>query len=118
LAVLNDRIQPPIKTQKQEELANLYTYAFTNNKVPHVFGDHYFAGLTYEYNGKYIERCNLESFKADLRKGIKKKGPLTGQIGVPNHLARGLGPATSPPDKGGGQASQPGCGHTLGVPAP
>ena len=48
LAVLNNQIRPPIKPQKEEKLANLITYAFTINKVPHVFGDYYFAGLIHE----------------------------------------------------------------------
>ena len=35
--------------KKEEKLANLITYAFTINQVPHVFGEHYFVGHKYEY---------------------------------------------------------------------
>jgi hypothetical protein len=37
---------------------------------------------------------------------------------VPNQRGRGPNPATSPPGKGGGQASQLGCRRILGAPAP
>jgi hypothetical protein len=49
LAVFIDQIRPPIKYQKGEKLANLVTYSFTINQVPHVFGDYYFAGHKLKY---------------------------------------------------------------------
>ena len=49
LAVSIDQIRPPNKSQKEEKLAILITYAFTINQVPHVFGEHYFAGHKHEY---------------------------------------------------------------------
>jgi hypothetical protein len=52
LVVLNDQIRPPIKTQKEEKLAILNTYAFTIDQVPHVFGEYYFAGHKYKYMGE------------------------------------------------------------------
>jgi hypothetical protein len=56
LAVFTDQIRPPIKTQKEEKLANLTTYAFTINQVPHVFGEHYFAGHKHEYMEDFTKR--------------------------------------------------------------
>jgi hypothetical protein len=56
LAVFTDQIQPPIKLQKEEKLANLITYAFTINQVPHVFGEYYFAGYKHKYIEDFIER--------------------------------------------------------------
>jgi hypothetical protein len=60
LAVFTDQIRLPIKTQKEEKLANLNTYAFTINQVPHVFEEHYFVG-----HQKAL-------FDADLRKEIRE----------------------------------------------
>ena len=51
LVVCIDQIRPPNKSQKEEKLAILITYAFTINQVPHVFGEHYFIG----HNHKYME---------------------------------------------------------------
>ena len=48
LVVLNDQIRPPIKTQKEEKLANLNTYAFTIDLVPYVFRDYCFGGHKYK----------------------------------------------------------------------
>jgi hypothetical protein len=39
-----------------EKLANLITYAFTINQVPHVFGEYYFAGHKHKYMGDFTER--------------------------------------------------------------
>ena len=49
LAVITDQIRPPIKTQKEEKLANFNTYAITINQVPHVFREHYFVGHKHKY---------------------------------------------------------------------
>ena len=49
LAVSIDQIRPPNKSQKEEKLAILITYAFTINQVPHVFGEHYFVGHKHKY---------------------------------------------------------------------
>jgi len=49
LTVFTDQIRPPIKTQKEEKLANLNPYAFTINQVSHVFEEHYFAGHKHKY---------------------------------------------------------------------
>ena len=57
LAIFNDQIRQPIKTQKEEKLAILNTYAFTINQVPHVFGEHYFAGHKHKYMEDFNERC-------------------------------------------------------------
>jgi hypothetical protein len=54
--VFTDQIRPPIKTQKEEKSANLNTYAFTINQVPHVFGEHYFAGHKHKYMETFTER--------------------------------------------------------------
>ena len=51
LAVITDKIIPPIKTQKEEKLVILNTYVFTINQLPHVFGEHYSVG----HKHKYIE---------------------------------------------------------------
>ena len=56
LAVLNNQTRPPIKTQKEEKLAILKTYAFTTNLVPHVFGGYYFAGHKHKCMEKFTER--------------------------------------------------------------
>jgi hypothetical protein len=56
LAVLNDQIRPPIKTQKEEKLVILNTYAFTIDLIPHVFGDYCFAGHKYKYMEEYTKR--------------------------------------------------------------
>jgi hypothetical protein len=37
-------------------LTNLITHAFTINQVPHVFGEHHFAGHKYKYMEDLIER--------------------------------------------------------------
>jgi hypothetical protein len=69
LAVLNDQIQPPIKTQKEEKLTILNTYAFTIDLVPHVFGDFCFAGYKY----KYMKRIHQKALSnADSCKGINR----------------------------------------------
>jgi hypothetical protein len=53
---------------KGEKLANLVTYAFTINQVPHVFGDYYFAG----HKHKYMEDFTKRRFpNTDLRKRDK-----------------------------------------------
>jgi hypothetical protein len=56
LAVFTDQIQPPIKLQKEEKLANLITYAFTSNQVPHVFGEYYFAGHKHKSMEDFTEQ--------------------------------------------------------------
>jgi hypothetical protein len=57
LAVFTDQIQLPTKLQKEKKLANLITYAFTINQVPHVFGEYYFAGHKHKYMEDFTERC-------------------------------------------------------------
>ena len=54
--VFTDQIQPPIKTQKEEKLIILNTYAFTINQVPHVFGEYYFVGHKHKYMEDFTER--------------------------------------------------------------
>jgi len=56
LAVLNNKIRPPIKTQKEEKLAILNTYAFTIGLIPHVFGGYYFAGPKHKCMENFTER--------------------------------------------------------------
>jgi hypothetical protein len=56
LAVFTDQIQQPTKLQKEEKLANLITYAFTINQIPHVFGEYHFVGHKHEYMEDFIER--------------------------------------------------------------
>jgi hypothetical protein len=56
MAVINDQIQLPTKVQKEEKLTILNTYPFTINQVPHVFGEHYFAGHKHKYMEKFIKR--------------------------------------------------------------
>jgi hypothetical protein len=56
LAVITDQIQPPIKLQKEKKLANLITYAFTINQVPHLFGVYYFVGHKHKYMEDFTER--------------------------------------------------------------
>ena len=56
MAVLNDQIRLPIKTQKEEKLAILNSYAFTIDLVPHVFGEYCFAGHKHKYKEKFNER--------------------------------------------------------------
>ena len=56
LAVSIDKIQPPNKSQKEEKLAILITYAFTINQVPHVFREHYFARHQHKYMEEFTER--------------------------------------------------------------
>jgi hypothetical protein len=53
--VFTDQIQPPTKLQKEEKLANLITYAFTINLVPHVFGEYYFVGHKHKYMEDFTE---------------------------------------------------------------
>jgi hypothetical protein len=69
LAVFTDQIRPPVKTQKEEKLANLTTYAFTINQFPHVFGEHYFVGHKHKYMEKFTER---RFPNADLHKGTRE----------------------------------------------
>ena len=56
MAVFTNQIRQPIKTQKEEKLAILNTYAFTINQVPHVYGEHYFAGHKHKYMEDFTER--------------------------------------------------------------
>jgi hypothetical protein len=42
--------------KKIRKLANLITHAFTINQVPHVFGQHHFAGHKYKYMEDFTER--------------------------------------------------------------
>jgi hypothetical protein len=67
LAVFIDQIQPPIKWQKGEKLANLVTYAFTINQVPHVFGDYYFCGSQTQIHVVFTKRRfpNIDLHKRD-----------------------------------------------------
>jgi hypothetical protein len=51
----------------------MHIYAFTINQVPHVFGDHCFAGLKHGYCGKYIKRHIPTRYNADMRNKINKK---------------------------------------------
>ena len=67
-AVFNDQIRPPIKTQKEEKLAILNTYAFTIDLVPHVFGEYCFATQT-QMHEKIHQKALSD---ADLRKGTIK----------------------------------------------
>jgi hypothetical protein len=46
----------PIKLQKGEKLTNVITHAFTINEVPHVFGEHHFAGHKYKYMEDFTKR--------------------------------------------------------------
>jgi hypothetical protein len=45
-----------LRFKKEEKLIILNTYAFTIHQVPHVFGEHYFAGHKHKYMEKFIER--------------------------------------------------------------
>jgi hypothetical protein len=56
LAVFTDQIWPLIKLQKDEKLENLIRHAFTIDQVPHVFGEHHFAGHKYKYMEDFTER--------------------------------------------------------------
>ena len=56
MAVLNDQIPPSIKTQNEEKVAILNTYAFTIDLVPHVFGGHYFTGHKHQSMTNFTER--------------------------------------------------------------
>jgi hypothetical protein len=53
-----------------------------------------------------------------VQKRINGESPPTQLPGPKHRCRRGPGPTTSPPTKGGGHASQPGCGRTLGAAAP
>ena len=68
MAVLNAQIRSPIKTQKEEKLTILNTYAFTIDQVSHVFGDHYFIGHKYKYMGEYTKKRFSMKRKAGMRK--------------------------------------------------
>ena len=61
---------------------------------------------------KINQKAQPKKRKADLRKGIKKKGPLTQTIWAPNHPRSSPGPTSSPPHKGDGERGWPRCGHT------
>jgi hypothetical protein len=56
LAVSTNQIQLPIKLQKEENLANLITYAFTINQVSHVFGEYYSADHKYKNMEDFTKR--------------------------------------------------------------
>jgi hypothetical protein len=54
--VLNDQIRPLIKTQKEEKLAILNTYAFTIDLVLHVFREYCFVGHKHKCMETFTER--------------------------------------------------------------
>jgi hypothetical protein len=56
LVIFIDQIQPPIKLQREEKLANLIIYEFTINQVPHVFEEYYFGGHKHKYMEDFIGR--------------------------------------------------------------
>ena len=52
-----------------------------------------------------------------MRKGNKQRSPPTRQDWAGHHRGSHLGPASNPPEQGGGKRGSPGCGRTLGAPA-
>jgi hypothetical protein len=54
--VFTNQIRLPIKLQKEEKLVNLITHVFTINQVPHVFGEHHFAGHKYKNMEDFTKR--------------------------------------------------------------
>ena len=118
LAVLNDHNRPPINIQNRRNKQTFDTYAFTFDIVPLVLEGIYFAGHTFEYKWKTKQKAQSKKRKVEMCEENKWKHPPTHQSWAEHHRGRALGPATSPPGKGRVQASQPGCGRTLGAPVP
>ena len=88
LVVCIDQIRPPNKSQKEEKLAILITYAFTINQVPHLFGEHNFVGTntnTWNYQKAL--------FDADSRKEARETPTIPTQNG---QNPMGQRPMTSP----------------------
>ena len=77
MAVSIDQIRPPNKSQKEEKVTNLITYAFTINQVPHVFGEHYFVGHNHIYGMTHRKAL----FDTDLRKGTRETPIKSTQLG-------------------------------------
>ena len=90
MAVFNDQIRSPTKVKK-EKLTILNTYAFTINQVPHVFGEHYFAGHKHKYIPTLI--CTKEQGRCPSNQFKQRKTPRECNPG----LAHGL------PGEGGGE---------------
>jgi len=118
LAVTNNNIRPTIIIQNRRNEHTFDTYACTIDLVPLVLEKTCFAGLIFEYKWKTKQKAQSKKRKVEMREENKWKRPPTHQSWAEHHRGRALGPATSPPGKGGGQASQPGCSRTIGVPAP
>jgi len=114
LATFTDQIQPPIKTQKDEKLAILNTYAFTINQVPHVFEEHYFAG----YKHKYMEDFTERRFSTLICAKEQWRHPSTRL--KPGKAPRGSnpGPAQSLSCEGGGETTRSWGGRPLGAGVP
>ena len=111
LAIFTDQIRPPIKTQKEEKLTILNTYAFTIDQVPHVFGDCCFVGHKY----KYMEKSTERRFPTQICTKDEWKGPSTQVIRVKYRPRSSPGPFTDPPCEGGGERARSGSGRPQGV---
>jgi hypothetical protein len=121
LAVFINQIRPPIKLQKEEKLVNLITHAFTINQVPHVFGEHHFAGHNYKNMEDFTERRFSNS---DLHKGTRETATKPTQNGLRTlgkQLTSSPWPATQRWWQGGSVRDRPfpRCGGLLsGAPQP
>ena len=87
------------------------------NIIPHVLKDHYCVGHIQRIQWKIRPRVRKpESVKADKQTSKSRPTHLI-DLG-PNHQGSSPGPVGDPLGEVGGEAGQPGCGRTLGVPAP
>ena len=84
----------------------LHTNTFTIDIVPLVLEVHYFAGVILEYKGIIVKYAIKQSAKEP------SKIPPTHQNRAEHHRGSNPGPASSPPEQGGGQRGQPRCART------
>ena len=101
-----------------EKINKLLTHAFTFDIVPLVLEETYFAGHTFEYKWKTKQKAQFGKRNAEMCNGKNGEAHLHATTWAEHHRGRGPGPTTSPPGKGGGQASQLGYSRTLGAPTP